>query len=248
MRSGTACALLAAAMLSWTPAGCAVDHTGPARDYFWSEEALAAAKAIIGRRSAELDRLIAAGLDVDHRGRRGMNLLKWALFSNCLECFEALLEAGAGTEHFVGGRYTGAVSQITLMPVMELAAIHKDPAFLALALEHGADPDSLGVYGNRPVISLAILHWRNENVRLLVEAGADLEAADGNGKGPLMTAVVLKNYEVACYLLEQGADPSLTNNWGNNVRDIIDLYGDRGVYEDQYEWYVKFVDMLGRND
>lgn len=247
MRRGAACAVLAAAVLSWTPAGCAVDYTGPARDYFWSEEALAAAKAISGRRSAELERLIAAGLDVDHRGRRGMNLLKWALFSNCLECFEALLEAGAGTEHFVGGRYTGAVSQITLMPVMELAAIHKDPAFLALALKHGADPDSLGVYGNKTVIFEAILHRRNENVRLLVEAGADLEATDGNGAGPLLKAVTARNYEIACYLLDAGADPSRENKWGYGVAHRIDQHGD-GVPMDQVDWKRRFVEKLGQRD
>ena len=245
-RAGVAGALLAAA-LAWTPAGCAVDYTGPARDYFASAEALAAAKAMRGRRSAELDRLIAAGLDVDHRGRRGMNLLKWALFSNCLKCFEALLEAGAGTEHFVGGRYTGGVSQITLKPVMDLAASANDPAFLALALKHGADPDSLDVYGTKTVIFAALLNWRNENVRLLVEAGADLEATNGNGAGPLLFAVDTNNYEIACYLLDEGADPSRENKWGYSVADRIEQYGDR-VPRDQVDWVRKFAEKLDRRD
>ena len=239
--------LAAAAALVWTPAGCAAGAP-PAREYFASEEALAAAEAIRRRRPAALGRLIAGGLDVDHRGRDGMNLLKWALASGCPKCFEALLEAGAATEHFVAGEYTGKVEQLFLKPLLHLAASARDPRFLALALRHGGDPDALDVYGTKTVIFAAILNSRMENVRLLVEAGTDLEATNGNGEGPLLAAVGYNNYEIACYLLDQGADPSRKNKWGNTVADLIDLFGDRGVSEDQYDWYLRFVEKLGHRD
>ena len=239
--------LAAAAALAWTPAGCAAG-AAPAREYFASEEALAAAEAIRRRRPAALGRLIAGGLDVDHRGRDGMNLLKWALASGCPKCFEALLEAGASTEHFVAGEYTGKVDQTSLMPVMELAASIRDTRYLALALEHGGDPDAPDVYGTTTVIFAAIMTSRIENVRLLVGAGADLEARDGNRQGPLLAAVAYNNYEIAYYLLEQGADPSREDQWGYTVADTIDRYGDRGVSEDQYDWYLRFVEKLGHRD
>ena len=162
--------LAAAAALVWTPAGCAAG-AAPAREYFASEDALAAAEAIRRRRPAALGRLIAGGLDVDHRGRDGMDLLKWALASGCPKCFEALLEAGAATEHFVAGEYTGKVEQLFLKPLMHLAASARDPRFLALALRHGGDPDALDVYGTKTVIFAAILNSRIENVRLLVGGG-----------------------------------------------------------------------------
>ena len=248
-RAGVAKGVLAVAAAlawAWTPTGCAFGPP-PAREYFVSEDALAAAAAIRGGRQAELERLIDDGLDVDHRGRDGMNLLKWALATNCLECFETLLEAGASTEHFVAGEYTGKVEQLFLKPVMHLVASANDPAFLALALAHAADPDSVDVYGTKTVIFAAILNSRMENVRLLVEAGADLEATNGNGDGPLSAAVLINNYEIACYLLDQGADPARKNKWGYSVADQVERYGDR-VPSDQVKWVRRFVEKLGHYD
>ena len=126
----------------------------------------------------------------------------------------------------MAGEYTGKVDQTTLMPVMELAASVRDPGFLALALKHSGDPDSPDVYGIKTVIFAAIMTSRIEHVRLLVEAGANLEARDGGGESPLLAVVGYRNYEIACHLLEQGADPSLKNQWGNTVADLVDLYGD----------------------
>ena len=231
--------------LAWTQFGCG---SGPPPDkYFTSPEAIEAAEAIARRRPAELARMISGGLDVDHRGRIGMNLLKWSLFSNCLECFETLLEAGASTEHFVAGEYTGKIEQTPLMPLMQLAAGAPDPAFLTLALKHGGDPDARDVYGDRTVMYYAILHSRMENLRLLVEAGADLNHRDWALKSPLMAAVGYGNYELACFLLDEGADPSLPNNRGRTVADRVKQFGEF-VRPDQREWLLRFKDRLGRRD
>lgn len=219
-----------------------------AREYFGSDDdALAAVEAIRRGRSAELRRLIVAGLDVDHRGSRGMNLLKWALASNCAECFRALLEAGASMEHFVAGDYTGKVDQLFLKPLMHLAAQANDPIFLALALEHGANPDAKDVYGSNTVMFSAILSGRIENVRLLVEAGADVDARGSNRGTPLHQAVYANRYRIACYLLAQEADFSLRDNVGigHTVGDIIGLFGDGAVPPDEYDWYVKFREEIG---
>ena len=242
-RAAVANAVLAAAV-AWAPAGCG-SGPPPAREYFASEEAVAAAEAIRRGRPAELHGLIAAGLDVDHRGSRGMNLLKWALASNCPECFEALLEAGASTEHFVAGEYTGRVDQLFLQPLLDLAASADKPAFLALALEHGADPDARDVYGSDPVMFSAILYGRLENVRLLAEAGANVNARSADLTTPVHFAVGANRYEIACYLLEQGADPSLENKRGSTVGDYIRMFGDGAVSDYEYDWYVKFREKIG---
>ena len=238
--------VLAVAAVAVASTACG-SRVPPVEEYFSHGEAVAGAEAIRRGRPADLDRLIQAGLDVDHRGREGMNLLKWALFSDCLECFEMLLGAGASLEHFEAGEYTGKVEQTPLKPVMELAARAGDHRFLSAALAHGADPDSLDVYGKKTVIFAAVLHSRIENARLLVEAGADIDARDGDLESPLLAAVGYGNYEFACYLLDLGADPSLPNERGFTVADRIERYG-QYVREDQREWLDRLSTRLGVQD
>ena len=97
---------------------------------------------------------------------------------------------------------------------MHLAAQLNDPAYLASLLRHGGNPNALNVYGRRTIIHEAIMLGRIDNVRLLVEAGADIDAqADVSLATPLLKAVAVNEYEIAHYLLEQGADPTLEYAW-----------------------------------
>ena len=225
-------------------AACA--NAPPSADYFDAPEAVAAADHIRRRNARGLERLIAGGLDVNLRGREGADLLKWSLLSGCPDCLEALLAGGARTDHVPAGKYTGKVEQLLLMPVMELAASAKDPRYLSLLLRHGGDPNALAVYGNKTIIFAAILHGRIDNVRLLVEAGADIHARDGDLATPLHDARAVRSYDIAYYLLEQGADPMLKNEWGYSVVDQIKQFKDRGVGDkEMHVWYVKVVERLG---
>ena len=122
-----------------------------------------------------------------------------------------------------------------------------DAAYLASLLRHGGNPNALDVYGHKTIIFEAIVHGRIENVRLLVEAGADMHAGeDLSLETPLHTAVAVKEYEIAYYLLKQGSDPMLETSWGSSVVDRIRLFKNAGVGDDQmHDWYLKFVDRLG---
>ena len=224
--------------------GCAV-QPGSA-DYFTTPETVAAAKAIRRGNAEGLERMIADGLDVNARGREGMDLLKWSMGSFCLECFETLLEHGADIERPPAGEYTGKIEQLFLMPVMELAARLNDPAYLSSLLRHGGNPNALEVYGSKTIIHEAIMGGRMENVRLLVEAGADINArARGSMATPVQKAVTVKEYEIAYYLLERGADPMLEDKMGYSVVDDIKLFKNRGVSKEMHDWYGKVVERLG---
>ena len=228
--------------------GCAIDpYPKSANHYFTTPETVAAARAIRGRNARGLERMIAGGLDVNARGREGMDLLKWSMGRFCLECFETLLEHGADIERPPAGEYTGKIEQLWLMPVMDLAAQLNDPAYLASLLRHGGDPNALEVYGYRTVINEAIMLSRMENVRLLVEAGADINAReDGSMMTPLHTAVRVNKYEIAYYLLEQGADPMLQDKTGDSAIDEIKMWGPPGVEGSEVrDWFLKVVDRLG---
>ena len=228
--------------------GCAAQfHLKRADHYFTTPEVVAAANAIQKGDARGLERKIARGLDVNARGREGMDLLKWSLGRFCLECFEKLLEHGADIERPPAGEYTARIDPQFLMPIMELAAAYMDdPAYLASLLRHGGNPNALEVYGSRPIIFEAIMGRRMESVRLLVEAGADIDARSGLSlETPVLRAVAVNEYEIAYYLLERGADPMLETNSGFSVVDRIKSYKNRGVSEDMHGWYVKVVERLG---
>ena len=226
--------------------GCAV-HPESADHYFTTPETVAAARVIRRGDARGLERMIAGGLDVNVQGREGMDLLKWSMGRFCLECFETLLERGADIERPPAGEYTGKIEQLFLMPVMELAAQLNDPAYLASLLRHGGNPNALDVYGARTIIHEAIMQSRIENVRLLVEAGADIHAREDLSMAtPLHNARSYRDFEIAYYLLEQGADPMLKDSMGYSVVDEIKLFKDRGVGDSEmHDWYLKFVDRLG---
>ena len=230
-------------------AACSATNGLKAADYFTTAVAVQAAERIRRGDVRGLSRGIAEGLAAGTRGREGMDLLKWSWAWACEGCFELLLRNGAGTGHVQAGRYTGKVEQLFLMPIMELAAQSRDSRYLSLLLEHGGDPNAPDVYGNKPIIHGAIIHSRLANVRLLVEAGADIEAPDGDLATPLHLAVGIKKYDIAYYLLEQGADPLLEDEWGYSVVDTIKLFKDRSVERrgEMHGWYVKVVERLGLN-
>ncbi|HXC59667.1 MAG TPA: ankyrin repeat domain-containing protein [Steroidobacteraceae bacterium] len=56
-----------------------------------------------------------------------------------------------------------------------------------------------------------------ECVRLLLKAGADINRPTPDGVTPLMNAIDNLQYGVANFLLDQGANPHLTDWWGRNT-------------------------------
>ena len=247
MRRGFAQLAVAGALGIGMNAGCAISpYLKSADHYFTTPETVAAARAIRRGNGRGLERMIADGLEVNARGREGMDLLKWSM-GRCLECFETLLEHGADIERPPAGEYTGKIEQLWLKPVMHLAAQLNNPAYLAALLRHGGDPNAFNVYGSVQIINEAIMHHRMANVRLLVEEGADINArAPSSMRTPLHTAVTVNLYEIAYYLLEQGADPMLQDKTGDSVIDKIKMWGPPGLEgSEARDWFLKVVDRLG---
>ncbi|MCY3820079.1 MAG: ankyrin repeat domain-containing protein [Gammaproteobacteria bacterium] len=87
---------------------------------------------------------------------------------------------------------------------------------------------------------------RIDNVRLLVEAGADIDAREGGSMiTPLHRAVYVDSYDIAHYLLEQGADSTLENKMGHLPADTIKTFKNRGVGREMHGWHLKVVERLG---
>ncbi|WP_105169609.1 ankyrin repeat domain-containing protein [Pseudoalteromonas sp. T1lg23B] len=134
--------------------------------------------------------------------------------------------------------------------VMEQAAVHENPMFLQLCLEHGANPDILDGYKSSPVILEAAKYSRLANVKLLVKHGANLNAQNKSGNTPLHLAISVKNYNIAHFLVLSGASLKVENKWGYTPVDQLKKFGDAGVKKgsNYYEWYLKFVALVDENN
>ena len=132
----------------------------------------------------EVNRLIAAGADVNAIGKHDITPLWWALWARNITGFQALLDKGANPNAKRSERYS----------IMYLAADMEDSKFLAAALKHGGNPDLLDAQSGWPPLYPAILHGYEENIDLLLAAKADVNFQDSiSGQTLPMLAIGTSN-------------------------------------------------------
>lgn len=217
-----------------------------AKDYYESEIQIRFAESVAKGSVTSMREFLEQGANVDAVGRQKMRPLFWALAKQSLKGFKFLLENGANPNIEAKG-LSGDKHPLSLI---ELAAVMEDSRYLALLMEHGADPNlRLGSVG-RTVIFSSIMHGRTENVRVLSSAGANLNHQDNAGSTPMLTAAGIKNFDIVYLLLEHGANPNVKNKWDYDLAALMRRFGDRGMKEngEQYHWYQKVIDELKRRE
>jgi ankyrin repeat protein len=198
-----------------------------ARDYFEDPLQRALIEAVEGRDASKVRTVLEQGADVNAVGREGMTPLFWALAKQNLDGFKVLLEAGADPnvvvslpEHF----------QEPKAGAMEMAARLESTEYLRALLESGGNPNTIvNEEWQMPVLYRAIMSRRLNNVETLLEHGADINHQDKSGATPLMQSVTARQFEIALFLLRQGADPTIEVNTGSSVIDFVRKYSDRGI-------------------
>lgn len=217
-----------------------------AKEYFGNGADIQLAHALNRGNIGAMQDALDCGADPNALGREGMRPLFWAMAKGSPEGFAFLLENGADpnvvTEEGDARRKP--------LSVMELAAIAEKPDYLRYALLHGGDPDFSAGYGKRTILYQAILHGRFQNVQLLVEAGANINHRDIGNKTPLVQAVSGNKYDIALFLLQNGADPTIRTAWGSDVRSYIETFGDRGLRprSSQHNYYLQVVEFLKKSE
>jgi len=183
--------------------------------------------AIIGN-AGVIKRLLDAGADANEAGADGQTALMIVARTANTQAAEALINAGADVN---------VVEQWRGQTALMWAAAQKQPAMVALLLEHGADPDAQSTPNNweRQVTAeprmkvlppggltpllYAAREGCSECVRLLIEGGADINKADPDAVTPLLMATLNANWDSAKLLIEAGA-------W----LDKWDIYGRSPLY------------------
>ncbi len=184
-----------------------------AEDYFDDPQVIALCEAIEANDLAEIDRLVAAGADVNAQGKGKMTPLLWSFFDNKLARFKRLLEHGADPNVVIESDFNtrGAVSAGD--SVTHMACKTAFPGYFEAVFEHGGDVNlqltsRVGLH-DTPLFS--VIKFGNakkkQKIQLLLDKGADINYMNGAWATPPMQAVTWGGqYDIALMLLKAGAD------------------------------------------
>lgn len=184
-----------------------------AEDYFDDPQAVALCRAIEANDLAEIDRLVAAGADVNARGKANMTPLLWAFPGNRPERLKKLLEHGADPNVVVESDFGTGMRIEPGDSVTHLACGSWFPGYFEAVFDHGGDPNLrnpkrddvplLEVLSGTAVDKLA-------RVKRLIKLVADVNAKkDGKFTAkvtPVGLATIGRQYDIALVLLSAGAD------------------------------------------
>lgn len=192
-----------------------------AKDFFKDPQVIQLCAAIEKSDLKEIDRLVAAGANVNAKGKDGMTPLLWAYPDNKLERFEKLLALGANPDVAVSSDFgtKGMIRPGT--SVTHLAAGTKFPGYFEAVIKHGGDPELLNAWGKSPlrvVIGTPMpRELKKKRVMLLIEKNVKLDEFGEFNSTPTMLAIGgTGQYDIALLLLEAGASPTICRPDSNN--------------------------------
>jgi len=137
--------------------------------------------------------LLARDADVNAReNTRGQTALMWATAERHADVAKALIEAGAD--------------------VNAHANVARDPAYQPKV----GPTQAIALEGMTPLI-FAARQNDVESVRVLLAAKASVDGAAADGTTPLLVAVLNVHYQLAKFLLENGANPNAVDGFGRTA-------------------------------
>lgn len=199
-----------------------------AEDYFDQPQVIALCRAIEANDLVAIDRLVAAGANVNAQGKGRMTPLLWAFPDNRLDRFSRLLAHGGDPNLLFDSDFgtRGAIQPGEA--VTHLAAASAFPGYFDAVFDHGGDPNlakqthALG-RGDTPLFCViqSSAPDRARRIKRLVECGANLNHVSQSEITPAMLAVGWGGqYGVALQLLQAGADPAIYAQSRSNQRLI----------------------------
>ncbi len=210
------------------------------KDYFATAIQQQFAEAIRTGRIDHLGDLLEAGADPNKEEKNGVTPLIWSMIKQNIISYEWLILHGADPN------YIAKNTDKNVLSVMQAAAIAEDSNYLQIALKYGGNPNQRLPISDGTILISAVENNRINNIKLLINAGANINHQDKNGYTPIMMAVLANRYQICCVLMELGADIKLKTNNGNNVCDLLDKYGGKGLRADNSEnkWLKLFRKMI----
>ena len=188
-------------------------HGWKAADFFADPQVVALGDAIVANDLDRMKELIAAGADVNARGKENMTPLLWAFFDGKPERFRLLLEAGADPNVSIESDF-GIPHALNPGDSVTHMACRSEFGHFWDVFAHGGDPNlpnkEAAFRGETPVYSVikSAAGDKKERIARLAELGASLNRAPGVEASPLVTAEgYFGRYDLCLLLIDLGADP-----------------------------------------
>jgi ankyrin repeat protein len=172
--------------------------------------------------------LLDAGADPEAR-TEGETALMTAVRTRSVDAVKLLIAHGADL---------GATEVESGQTLLMIAAAEMHPSLVRLLLAEGADVHARSVVGFTP-LTFAVRAGDLESVKLLIVAGASTNerlpavrraAGDSDaGTTALVLAIVNAHYELAEYLLEQGADPNADSEGQTALHALVSTMNWEGL-------------------
>jgi ankyrin repeat protein len=146
----------------------------------------------------EIEAAIAAGANVNARGKKDVSALLMAIQSGNIEAIDTLLKARATPNARDSGDY---------IPLTAAIIENKDIKIVEMLLKAGANPSPESWNSKNEALIAAAMRGNTKAITLLVQAGANIDEGL-NGWTPLIQAADSGKAEAVNLLLNLGADPN----------------------------------------
>lgn len=157
--------------------------------------------------------LMIQGMDVNVKDSEGKTALMYASETGNFEMVKLLLNMNADVNMKDSTGYNA------LMEAIEALNIN----IVALLIDKGVNVNEYSTRIYPTALHLAVTTGRYDIVEMLVYAGADVNSKDKNGSTPLMFAVEYGYKDISHLLIDNGAQPSITNNQGESAFEIAKI-------------------------
>jgi len=183
-----------------------------AENYFDDPQVVQLCRAIEANDLEEMQTQIAAGADVNARGKGNMTPLLWAFPDNKIERFKMLLEHGADPNVIVESDFN--TKQLGIRPgdsVTQLATESVFPDHFRYVMEYGGNPNLVNPKTGESLLVLVIRRGRGDakdRVKTLIDKGVDVNQRNPSGIPVVMDAAsYFSQFDLALFLIDAGANP-----------------------------------------
>jgi hypothetical protein len=177
-------------------------------DFFSDPKVIGLCRAIEAEDITKIKEWIAAGADVNARGKDNMTPLLWAFPDNKLARFRILLEHGADPNVKFSGNFGVPRGFVRGDSVTSMAATTVFPGYFEAVMTHGGDPN-IEDFAGYPILHQLIetplsVSEMEHRIRVAIRAGAKIDGCGETGRNAAMHAASRPIPEIVSLMLENG--------------------------------------------